>query len=162
MTDLLLVAPSLNASVCCFLAHECRTRTKVWTLNSTYVYEPPRTKYRSRFFPYKPAAIISSTFSEVLFLDCDAFVTRDPEPLFLSDPMYRRFGALFFPDAMRSRQHPVVWSLFNTSCAADEREFDSAVILVDKRRVWKGLYMAKLMNDHYRIFYEVTVNNSTY
>ena len=156
MIGLLLVAPSLNATVCCFSANECRNSTNVWKLNSTYVYQPPRTRRRSQFFPFKPAAIVSATFAEVLFLDCDAYVTRDPEPLFLSDPMYLRFGALFFPDALRSRQHPTVWSLFNTNCAEDEREFDSAMILVDKRRVWKGLYMTKLMNDHYLTFYGVS------
>jgi hypothetical protein len=127
-------------------------------LNTTYVYKPPPSPLRVRFFPYKPAAIVSATFSEVLFLDCDAYVTRDPEELFLSDPMYLKFGALFFPDAFKSRQHPTIWSLLNTNCAENEYEFDSATILVDKRRVWNGLYMTKLMNDHYKTFYEVFFN----
>ncbi len=118
------------------------------------MHEPRVGKLRKQF-PYKPAAILSSTFSEVLFLDCDAYVTRDPEELFLSDPMYLKFGALFFPDGLKSRQHPVVWNLFNTSCADDEYEFDSATILVDKRKVWNGLYMTKLMNDDHELFYKV-------
>jgi alpha 1,2-mannosyltransferase len=155
MINLLHVAPNLNASVCCFVTTECRTLTQVWQLNTTYVYKPPSTYLRYRFFPYKPAAIVSSTFSEVLFLDCDAYVTRDPEELFLSDPMYLKFGALFYPDALKSRQHPAVWKLFNTSCAENEYELDSAMILVDKKRVWNGLYMTKLMNDHYKTFYKV-------
>jgi hypothetical protein len=155
MIDLLLIAPKLNVSVCCFLTAECRTSARVWQLNTTYVYKPPASRLRYRFFPYKPAAIVSATFSEVLFLDCDAYVTRDPEELFLSDPMYLKFGALFFPDAFKSRQHPAVWNLFNTSCAQHEYELDSSVILVDKTKVWNGLYMTKLMNDHYKTFYEV-------
>jgi Mannosyltransferase putative len=156
MIDLLRIAPKLNASVCCFLAAKCRTLTHVWELNTTHVYKPRiRTSYFQKPFPYKPAAILSSTFSEVLFLDCDAYVTRDPEELFLSDPMYHKFGALFFPDALKSRQHPAVWNLFNTTCAQDEYEFDSAAILVDKRRVWNGLYMTKLMNDNHQVFYKV-------
>ena len=82
-------------------------------------------------------------------------MTRDPEELFLSDPMYLKFGALFFPDAFKSRQHPAVWEVFNTSCAENEYEFDSATILVNKEKVWNGLYLAKLMNDHHTLFYKV-------
>lgn len=154
MIKLLHFVPKLQASVCCFVAHQCRTLTKTWKLNSTNVYQPRRVNLR-KVFPYKPAAILSSTFSEVLFLDCDAYVTRDPEPLFLTDPMYLRFGALFYPDVMRSRQHPIVWSLFNTSCGEKEYELDSAMILVDKQRVWNGLYLTKLMNDDHTLFYRV-------
>ena len=155
MFNLLSIVPKLNISVCCFLTTTCRTLTKVWQLNSAYVYRPSSSIDLPKAFPYKPAAIVSATFSEVLFLDSDAFVTRDPEELFLSDPMYLKFGALFFPDALKSRQHPSVWKLFNTTCAQDEYEFDSSMILVNKKRVWNGIYMTKLMNDHYSTFYEV-------
>ncbi len=154
MIDLLRMVPNLNASICCFLTSQCQTLTKVWQLNTNHVYKP-RPGLLLKPFPYKPAAIVSSTFSEVLFLDCDAYVTRDPEELFLSDPMYLKFGALFFPDALKSRQNPAVWNLFNTSCAENEYEFDSATILVNKRQVWNGLYMAKLMNDDHELFYKV-------
>ena len=155
MIELLHLTPKLNVTICCFLTAQCRTLTKIYQLNSNYVYQPPMNHFQSRFFPFKPAAIVSATFSEVLFLDCDAYVTRDPEELFLSDPMYLKFGALFFPDAHKSRQHPAVWKLFNTTCAQQEYEFDSATILVDKTRVWNGLYFTKLMNDHHKIFYKV-------
>jgi hypothetical protein len=133
--------------------------TQVWQLNTTHVYKPP-TGYLPKPFPYKPAAIISATFSEILFLDCDSYVTRDPEELFLSDPMYLKFGALFFPDAYKSRQHPAVWTLFNTSCAQFEYELDSAAILVNKKQVWNGLYMTKLINDDHELFYKVFYNYS--
>ncbi len=154
MVDLLGFAPNVNVSACCFETAECRTPTKDWKLNMNHVYKP-RTGSLKKKFPFKPAAIISSSFSEVLFLDCDAYVVRDPEELFLSDPMYLKFGALFFPDALKSRQHPAVWNLFNTTCAQNEYEFDSATILVDKKRVWNGLYMTKLMNDDHELFYKV-------
>ncbi|CAF4043862.1 unnamed protein product [Rotaria sordida] len=154
MIGLLRTVRNLNASICCFLMTECRTLTQTWQLNPTHVYKPSSNNQKYKFFPYKPAAIVSATFSEVLFLDCDAYVTRDPEELFLSDPMYLKFGALFYPDAHKSRQHPAVWTLFNTSCTQHEYEFDSAMILVDKRRVWNGLYMTKLINDYYPAFYE--------
>ncbi|CAF0930915.1 unnamed protein product [Rotaria sordida] len=153
MMELLNTAPKLNSHICCFDKAQCRTHTQIWQLNHTHVYKP-RIGNLLKHFPYKPAAIISATFAEVLFLDCDAYITRDPIDLFLSDPMYLKFGALFFPDAYQSRQHPGVWNLFNTSCGEHEYEFDSATILVDKKRVWNGLYMTKLMNDNYELFYK--------
>ncbi len=107
MIDLLRIAPNLNASVCCFHTAECRTPTTIWKLNINHVYKL-RTGFLRKLFPYKPAAILSSTFSEVLFLDCDAYVVRNPEELFLSDSMYLKLGALFFPDALKSRKHPAV------------------------------------------------------
>jgi len=154
MIDLLRIAPNLNASVCCFHTAECRTLTQVWKLNISHVYKP-RIGSLSKHFPNKPAAILSSTFSEVLFLDCDAYVVRDPEELFVSDPMYLKFGALFFPDGYKSRQHPAIWKVFNTTCGQHEYELDSGMILVDKKRVWNGLYMTKLMNDDHELFYRV-------
>jgi len=156
MVQLLDVVPKLNASICSFDISQCSTRTQNWQLNATYVYKP-HFGFLIKHFPYKPAAIISATFVEVLFLDSDAYVTRDPEELFLSDPMYLKFGALFHADAHKSRQHPSVWKLFNTSCGAEEYEFDSATILVHKKRVWDALYMTKLMNDNHELFYNVII-----
>ncbi|CAF0846526.1 unnamed protein product [Adineta ricciae] len=152
VADLLIIAPQVNLSICCFLQNRCRNITRTWQINSQYVFKPNITSGEQRF-AYKPAAIISSAFAEVLFLDSDAYLTRDPEELFLHDPMYLHFGTLFFPDAHISRQHSSVWKLFNTSCGENEFELDSAAILVDKRRAWKGLFITKLMNDNYQHFY---------
>jgi hypothetical protein len=158
MKELLEIAPRVNLSLCCFDENRCESREGTWHLNGSYVYKPPVDSLL-KSFPYKPASIISSTFAEVLFLDCDAYVVRDPEPLFLTDPMYHRFGALFFPDAFVSRQHPRLWTLLNTSCAEDEYELDSATILVNKAQVWRGLVLAKLINDHHQTFYGVFVRS---
>lgn len=45
----------------------------------------------------KAAAIINSRFNEVLYLDADNSVARNPEYLF-EEPMYKERGALFWPD----------------------------------------------------------------
>jgi hypothetical protein len=71
--------------------------------------------------------------------------------------MYLKFGALFYPDAHKSRQHPSVWKLFNTSCGVEEYELDNAIILVNEKRVWDGFYITKLMNDNHELFYKVIV-----
>lgn len=148
--------PKLNVSMCCFDTALCHNLHKKWQLNSTHIYKP-RTIGLGKHFPYKPAAIISSTFEEVLFLDADAYVTRDPKALFLFDPMYQKFGTLFYPDAYMSRQHPALWKIFNTTCGENEFELDSAAILVNKKIAWNGLYMTKLMNDNHELFYRVTI-----
>ncbi|CAF3720196.1 unnamed protein product [Rotaria sordida] len=153
MMELLNNSAKLNLSICCFDTAQCKTRTETWQLDPAHVYKPGVNKLK-KSFPFKPAAIISATFAEVLFLDCDAYITRDPIDLFLFDPMYLKFGALFFPDSYQSRQHPTVWNLFNTTCGEHEYELDSATILVDKKRVWNGLYMTKLMNDNHKLFYK--------
>jgi hypothetical protein len=157
MFGLLTAAPKLNSSACCFDTNQCQTLTGIWQLNAIHVYKPSHMTNLSKQFPYKPAAILSATFAEVLFLDCDAYVTRNPDDLFLSDPMYLKFGALFYPDAFQSRQHPLIWKILNTSCTQEEYEFDSATILVDKKRVWNGLYLTKLMNDNHQLFYGVII-----
>ena len=122
-------------------------------MNASQIYKP-RSNGPGKNFPYKPAAIMSATFNEVLFLDSDAYVTRDPEELF-SDPMYVKFGALFHSDAHKSRQNPFFWKVLNISCAVDEYELDSATILVNKKRVWDGIYLTKLINDYHQLFYAV-------
>jgi len=155
VTELLYYTPNLNISACSFTTSRCRTILKTWNLNADYVFPPPSKQNKNdKHFPSKPAAIISATFAEVLFLDSDSYLVRDPEYLFQSDPMYLQFGALFFPDALISGQHSVIWQLLNTTCGHNEVELDSGALLVDKRRVWNALYITKLMNDRPEIFYK--------
>jgi len=101
----------------------------------------------TKHFSSKSAAIISATFAEVLFLDIDSYLVRDPEYLFQSDPMYYQFGALFFPNSLISRRSLFIWKLLNMTCGHDELEFDSGALLVNKKQVWNALYMTKLVND---------------
>jgi hypothetical protein len=152
--ELLHCAPKLDISACSFTTAQCQNRDNIWKLKSAYVFPPyDREGKPEKYFPFKPAAIISATFAEVLFLDSDAYLVRDPEYLFQYDPMYRQFGALFFPDSHMTRQHVTIWKFLNATCPPNEPEFDSGVILVDKRRVWNALYITKLMNDRSDIFY---------
>ncbi|CAF1438081.1 unnamed protein product [Adineta ricciae] len=103
--------------------------------DSNFVFKP-NIGHLLKPFPYKPAAILSATFAEVLFLDCDAYVTRDSDELFLSDSIL------------------AVWKLFQTNCAQNESELDSVVSVLNKNQVWNGLYMTKLINDNYPLFYK--------
>jgi len=53
---------------------------------------PPLHKYVNKLY-----AILASSFEEVLFMDADNFVLRDPERLF-DAPEYKKTGAMFWPD----------------------------------------------------------------
>lgn len=146
--------PKLNLSVCSYESAECVSQHEKMQLSKENVHPPKGALGHWKHFPYKPAAIVSSTFREVLFLDCDSYVVRDPTALF-DDPMYKEFGALFYPDAYRTRQNPYLWGLLNSACAIEEYEFDSSMILVNKEQSWKGIFMSKLINDKTEFFYDV-------
>ena len=128
MKELIDLVPKLNLSLCSFEEHQCESRHGVIKLDSTLVCVPTF-GVLEKAFPYKPAAILSSTFVKALFLDSDAYLTRDPEDLFLSDPMYHRFGSLFFPDSYRSRQHPLLWRLLNTPCRLNRHDIDDFIAI---------------------------------
>lgn len=102
----------------------------------------------NRYLSRKSAAILSSTFAEVLFLDIDSYLVRDPEYIFHSDPMYQQFGALFFPDIPTGKQPTAIWQLLNLTCARNEREFDTGIVLIDKKRTWNALHLTKFIADH--------------
>jgi hypothetical protein len=58
-----------------------------------------------------------------------------------------------------SHQRPQVWSLLNSTCVKNEFSIDSGVLVLNKRRVWSGLYLAKLMGDHPQFFYEYFISH---
>jgi len=153
--ELISSVPTLNVKACCFETARCHSSNgKEIKVPASYVHPPKTKKSLGKNYSFKLAAIVSSTFAEVLFLDSDCYVVRDPTYLFEEDPMYIRFGALFYPDIYISHQHPQLWSLLNTTCVHKEFSLDSGVLLLNKKRVWSGIYMTKLMSDYHQIFYD--------
>ena len=63
---------------------------------------------REQHYAIKPLAVVHSAFDEVLLLDADNHVLRDPTDLFDTQQGYVRCGAMFWPDF-----HP-----FPQNCAA--------------------------------------------
>jgi len=158
--ELLNYVPKLNLKMCCFERFQCHSlNNKEISLKSNYVYLPQTKSIYEKIYSYKLAAILSSTFDEIIFLDSDCYMVRDPTDLFQKDPMYQIFGSLFYPDIYKSHQHPQLWSILNTTCVNNEFSLDSGVLLLDKKRVWNGLYMAKLMGDHQHIFYQYFISH---
>jgi hypothetical protein len=159
VNELLNYVPKLDLKMCCFETSRCRllNGTEI-SVQANHVYPPRIKKVAKKIFSFKLAAMVSSTFAEIIFIDSDCYIVRDPNYLFEKDPMYNIFGSLFYPDIYMSHQHPQIWSALNTACV-NEFELDSGVLILDKRRVWNGLYMAKLMGDHPELFYEKFISD---
>ncbi|KAI9347348.1 mannosyltransferase putative-domain-containing protein [Obelidium mucronatum] len=80
----------------------------------------------------KPYAILTSPFSQVLYLDPDVMCLHDPTPLF-SSQMFKKFGAIFWPDFPATSPTNLIWVLTNQAYTF-EREFESGQILIDKQK----------------------------
>ncbi|CDK25718.1 unnamed protein product [Kuraishia capsulata CBS 1993] len=61
-------------------------------------------------FQYKLYAFFASSFQEILFLDSDNVVVRDPTPMFDSKP-YLKTGLVLWPDCWSRTTHPKYYSI---------------------------------------------------
>jgi hypothetical protein len=104
----------------------------------------------------KPYAILNSSFAEVLYIDADNTVVRNPEFLFDSD-LYRQTGSLFWQDVPnhtldQSYLKDAAWELLDLPFR-DEPQFESGQLLIDKRRCWKPLQLTLHLNEHSDYYY---------
>lgn len=132
--DLSLAA---TLGVTCVDAHQVRQRRPARILNG---------------WELKPYAVINSTFAEVLSLDADNVVVRDPTDLFQS-PSYRREGALFWPDRGCLAKEREIWSVCRVPYRR-EPEFDSGQMVIDKNRCWRPLQLAMHYNEYSDFYYK--------
>jgi alpha 1,2-mannosyltransferase len=96
-----------------------------------------------RRFQLKPLAVLHSQFAEVLLLDSDNTPLRDPTFLFDSAE-YLQHGAVFWPDYWVPSSDNPVFDLLGLDVPPSEQE--SGQLLVDKKRAWRGLQAAVLLN----------------
>ena len=87
---------------------------------------------RSKSFHIKGAAMVQSSFEQILMLDSDNLPAADIEPLF-DGPGYRQAGALFWPDFWREDGANAVWAILGVQCR-DEWTMEAGQILIDKSR----------------------------
>lgn len=92
----------------------------------------------------KPFAILHSAFDEILYLDSDNFVVKDPTYLFDTEE-YAATGAVFWPDVRRSSPYNRVWEMLGLY-PRDEWEFESGQILLKKSDFMEPLRFALQMN----------------
>jgi hypothetical protein len=103
----------------------------------------------------KPFAIIHSKFKEVMLLDADNVPVKDPSFLFDCEA-YRETGAIFWPDYGKLARSREIWSIFETKYDdyANQHEFESGQILVNKERHWQALDLAMFMNEYSDYYYK--------
>jgi hypothetical protein len=99
----------------------------------------------------KPFAVVHSGFAEVLLLDADNVPVVDPSFLFDCEP-YRATGAVFWPDVGRLAAGNEIWELCGVPYRS-EPAWESAQLVVDKRRCRHALALALHMNMHSDTFY---------
>lgn len=104
----------------------------------------------------KPYAIVNSRFAEVLYIDADNVVVRNPEFLF-DTALYRETGSLFWQDLPndildQSYLKNSAWDLLGLP-VRDEPQFESGQLLVDKRRCWRPLQLTLHLNEHSDYYY---------
>jgi hypothetical protein len=151
--------------------HHCRLPIEVWYLNDADLSPELRTEF-GRFdvefvnasrdprvtgprpangWALKACAIALSRFAEVLWLDADLLPLVDPATLF-DVPDFRWTGALFWPDIRPVNRFNPIWSIAGTT-APDGPEFESGIVLLDKRRHWPELLLALHFNQQSDFYY---------
>lgn len=101
----------------------------------------------------KPYAALHSRFREVMLLDADNVVVRDPTFMF-DDRRFLKHGAIFWPDPdWFSSDHPI----FRLAGMAYRRDnqFESGQLMVDKARCWRALAATVWLNAHSDFWYRV-------
>ena len=107
-------------------------------------------------FSLKPAAILASSFNEVVFFDSDAVITQDPRTILA----FRRGNesAVFWPDYWTMLHDATIWDSFpwpypgKTNGPSQE----SGLLVVCKTcgDGWKALALAFYLNYHSSVYYE--------
>ncbi len=100
----------------------------------------------------KSYAMLHSPFEEVLLLDSDNVITRDPTYLF-DCREYQNTGAIFWPDYGRLAVDREIWDLTGIPYR-DEPEFETGQILVNKSKCWHALNLTMWINEHSDFWYK--------
>jgi alpha 1,2-mannosyltransferase len=103
-------------------------------------------------WPLKAYAIAHSRFHEVIFLDADTVPFVDPGVLFDWES-YSRCGLLLWPDVIDLRKRNPIWTVLGLE-PRNCKSVDSGVIAIDKRRAWRILDLAMVLNEYWREAYK--------
>lgn len=101
----------------------------------------------------KAYALVHSAFEEVLFLDADNVVVKNPEFLFETEE-YISTGAIFWPDYGHFENTAKAWTLLGLT-QPSHPEFESGQMLINKTRCWRPLRLALWFNEHSDFFYHL-------
>lgn len=103
----------------------------------------------------KVYSIINCSFEEVLMMDADNTALVDPRFLFNSGP-YKEHGAILWPDYSCWVHDKTMWKILGLEYI-DEWQIESGQVMVNKKRCWNEINMAKHYCDHsdyyFKLFY---------
>lgn len=109
--------------------------------------------------------IFQAPYREVLYLDADNLPLLDPTFLF-DCSQYRYYGSVFWPDVPpydREEWLPAcVWRNVGLDYR-DEVDFETGQLLVDMKRCWKEMWLARHLNEHSDYYFtHIFGDKSTY
>lgn len=111
-----------------------------------------------RRYVSKPAAILASSFKEVLLLDSDNIPLRDPTYLF-DQQLYSGSGVLTWPDFWKCEAKPAAWDALGIPTSMrPEGSHESGQLLIDKETNWQALLLALYLNFCGDVFYPMLSN----
>mmetsp|Transcript_4940 Transcript_4940/g.13149 ORF Transcript_4940/g.13149 Transcript_4940/m.13149 type:complete len:422 (+) Transcript_4940:123-1388(+) len=107
-------------------------------------------------FMFKIIALLFSPFDEVLLLDSDNIILRDPEELF-SSASFASTGSLLWLDFWRRSSAPDCQLILGNGTAVFHTH-ESGQVVMKKSVTWEALALAIFMNAHSYFFFPLTVN----
>lgn len=102
-------------------------------------------------FSIKPFAILHSRFEEILFLDADNIVVKNPSYLF-DDIKYLKWGSIFWPDFWETSLDNPIWEILKVNNFST-REQESGQLLINKSKCWEELNLCAYFNRWGKIYY---------
>lgn len=144
----------MPSSDCAALFHENIGNVTFRDATSYVIGKVRPTKLRG--YEIKPYSILLSSFDEILMLDADCGVLRDPEILF-SDPAFLKYGNIFWPDYWYHEHliRPELGSDFGKTSYPPGFETESGQVLVKKSVCKQALVYAWLLNKHQDVTYSL-------
>jgi alpha 1,2-mannosyltransferase len=109
---------------------------------------------KSRLYAMKGAALLFSSFDEILFLDCDNIPARDPSFLFETEAFIET-GALFWKDFWMTKPNNPIYPILDLKCVK-EQEFESGQMVIKKSfpGVFKALSLAFYMQRNSELYFK--------
>ena len=108
---------------------------------------------KGHYFYLKVMAMMCTKFQNVIFVDDDAFLLRDPLFL-LNTRQFQETGALFWHDMYGIHPENLIWQILElekrTGLAGE-----SGMVVLNKAIAWKGLYFVAYMNNKQNVFYRM-------
>ncbi|KUJ10285.1 uncharacterized protein LY89DRAFT_626740 [Mollisia scopiformis] len=102
-------------------------------------------------FQIKGAAIQQSSFDEILYLDTDSYLLRNPDYIFQSK-QWKETGLLLWPDYTKSHPTNPLWRLLGQKCR-DEYEGESGQIFISRTLHQDLLWLVEYFAVHHEEFY---------